>query len=194
MIRQFLREGGQLADVLAQLQEEGFPFPFPVGKDGHWTRDQQEAVIAYMGEGLLRRIQVGSFEISEWLRKRLLHEMGSAAISSLFSPFGASWSRKKGFWLNINAELIIYGATEPDAKVTIEGKEVKLRPDGTFSFHCAFPDGGYSLPIKAVSSDKSDTRGIVLNFERTTKNRKGEVGEVPVFAPVPSPNEVAMAK
>jgi len=194
MIRQFLREGGQLADVLAQLQEEGFPFPFPVGKDGRWTREQQEAVLAYMGEELLRRIQVGSFEISEWLRKRLLQEMGSAAISSLFSPFGASWGRKKGFWLNVNAELIIYGATEPDARVTIDGKEVKLRPDGTFSFHCAFPDGGYSLPVKAVAADKSDTRGITLKFDRHTRARKGEVGEVPVFAPIPSPNEVALAK
>src|ERR1051325_9937559 len=27
MVRQFLREGGELADVLAQLQEEGYPFP-----------------------------------------------------------------------------------------------------------------------------------------------------------------------
>ncbi|MSR64608.1 MAG: DUF4912 domain-containing protein [Verrucomicrobiae bacterium] len=194
MIRQYLREGGQLADVLAQLQEEDFPFPFPVPRHGRWTTEQQESLINYMGEDLLRRIRVGSFEISEWLRKRLLSEMGSAAISSLFSPFGASWSGKKGFWLNVNAELIIYGATESDAKVTIDGKEVKLRPDGSFSFHTAFPDGKYALPIKAVAADKHDSRAISLNFERRTKDKKGEVGEVPVFAPIPSPSEVTLAK
>lgn len=194
MVRQFLREGGQLADVLAQLQEDGYPFPFPVPRDGEWTRTQQEAVLQYMGSELLRRIQMGSFEISEWLRKRLLQEMGSAAVSSLFSPFGASWSGKRGFWMKVNAELIVYGATEPDAKVTIDGKEIKLRPDGTFSFHCAFPDGAYAMPIRAVAADKSDSRAITLDFKRRAKDRKGDVGEVPVFAPIPSPNEVAMAK
>lgn len=194
MVRQYLDQGGQLADVLAQLQEEGYPFPFPTPRDGRWTREQQERLMQYIGSDLLRRIQVGSFEISEWLRRRLMQEMGSAAISSLFSPFGASWSAKKGFWLNVNAEVIIYGATEPDARVMIDGKPVALRPDGTFSFHCAFPDGEYSLPIKAESSDKSDTRAIALQFKRRTKDRKGEVGEVPVFAPIASPDEVAVAK
>ncbi len=41
-----------------------------------------------------------------------------------------------GFWLNINAELIVYGATEPGAQVTLGGRPIQLRPDGTFS--CRF--------------------------------------------------------
>ncbi len=59
----------------------------------------------------------------------------------------------KGFWFNVNAELIIYGATEPNAKVTLGGHEIKLRSDGTFSFRFALPDGKYDLPAVAVSAD-----------------------------------------
>ena len=62
----------------------------------------------------------------------------------------------KGFWFNVNAELIIYGATEPDAKVTLGGHEIKLRSDGSFSYRFALPDGKYDLPAVAVSADGTD--------------------------------------
>lgn len=190
LVRQFLREGGQLADVLARLQEEGYPLPFPVGQEGRWTKEQQEAMLRALGSDLLQRIQSGSFEVSEWLRRRLLQEMGSAAISSLFSPFGASWGRPRGFWLKVNAELIIHGATERDARVTIGGKAVRLRPDGTFSFQMAFPDGAYALPVEAVSADGSERRAVTLEFRRGSRDRRGEVGEVTVGAAIRSPAEL----
>ena len=77
----------------------------------------------------------------------------------------------------MNAELIIYGATEPDAKVTIDGKPVQLRNDGTFSFHFAFPDGQFKLPVVAVSAKGEDQRAVALQFERKTTT-KGDVGKV----------------
>ncbi|MEI9864388.1 MAG: hypothetical protein WDN00_07490 [Limisphaerales bacterium] len=49
--------------------------------------------------------------------------------------------RPKNFWFNVNAELIIYGATEPNAKVTLGGHEIKLRSDGTSVSVFALPDG-----------------------------------------------------
>jgi len=42
--------------------------------------------------------------------------------------------------------VIIYGATEPGAKVTLGGHEIKLRSDGSFSYRFALPDGKYDLP------------------------------------------------
>jgi hypothetical protein len=74
--------------------------------------------------------------------------------------------------------LIIYGATEPDAKVTIGGRAIQLRPDGTFSFRFALPDGVYSLPVAATSADKVETRRANLKFQRTT-NYSGDVGAHP---------------
>jgi len=66
------------------------------------------------------------------------------------------------------AELIIYGATEPDATVTIDGQPVTLRKDGTFAFHYIFPDGQYRLPVVAVSARGDDQRAVQLQFERQT--------------------------
>jgi len=43
--------------------------------------------------------------------------------------------------------LVIYGATDPTASVTIGERRIRLRPDGSFSYRFALPDGNYQLPI-----------------------------------------------
>ena len=86
--------------------------------------------------------------------------------------------RLTSFWFNVNAELIVYGATEPGAKVTLGGHEIKLRPDGTFSYRFALPDGKYELPAIAISADGTDGRSAELKFARET-NYLGNVGTHP---------------
>lgn len=109
----------------------------------------------------------GSLEVREMLKKRLEEQITSGAVSS-----SASFYRKpaeKKFWLVVNTELIVYGATEPDAKVTVQGKEITLRPDGTFSFRFALPDGKQVIPVEAVSNDGSDRRKITPIVTRKTE-------------------------
>ena len=77
--------------------------------------------------------------------------------------------KERKFWLVVNTELIVYGATEPDAKVTVQGKEIKLRPDGTFSLRFALPDGKQTIPVKATSSDKEEERVITPIVLKETK-------------------------
>jgi hypothetical protein len=101
-----------------------------------------------------------------------------SSLSSLSSPFGGMAQSSKGFWFNVNAELIIYGATEPDAKVTLGGHEIKLRSDGSFSYRFALPDGKYDLPAVAVSADGTDARAADLKFSRETQYL-GDVGMHP---------------
>ncbi len=100
--------------------------------------------------------------------------------SSLFSGVGASWSAQpfsqgRGFFMHINAEVIFYGGTHPDATLWIDGKEVKMSPDGTFRFHFKFPDGNYEIPIVAKSPDGVEQRSATLTFQRATA-RTGDVG------------------
>lgn len=76
---------------------------------------------------------------------------------------------KKDFWLKVGTELILYGATEPDATVTVMGEQIKLNSDGTFSFRYALPNGHYELPVIAVSKDGDDTRQITPVVDRTEK-------------------------
>lgn len=82
------------------------------------------------------------------------------------------------FWFNINAELIVYGATEPDATVRVDGQPVALRPDGSFTLRFALPDGEYELEAVATAADGAEQRLARLKFARRTQYR-GEVGQHP---------------
>lgn len=180
LIREHAREGEPMAVALQRAQEAGAPFPFQVNLEiGPWSPAQEAALQQALGPGLFRRFQSGSFEFSEWLAQRMREQVSSGMVSA-FSP-GASWGAAPGaghgFWFAVNAELILYGATEPDAQVTIDGRPVPLRPDGTFSFHFSFPDGNYRLPVVAVSKDGADQRSADLEFARQT-NTAGAVGRV----------------
>ncbi len=84
----------------------------------------------------------------------------------------------RGFWFEVNAELIVYGRTERDARVTVAGREVALREDGSFAFRFVLPDGEHPLPVVAVSASGEDTRGAALRFARSTRYT-GEVGAHP---------------
>jgi len=169
-----------------------------------WTPAQELALAEIVSLDEVRRVWVGSLEITELIRRQLEQGVSSitaaelgrpsapgGAVTSISSPFGGEQPPAKGFWFNINAELIIYGATERDATVTIGGRKIKLRPDGSFSYRFALPDGKYDLPVVAVSADGTDGRAAGLKFSRATEIR-GEVGthpQDPALKP-PTPDDV----
>ena len=129
------------------------------------------------GRDLLRRIHIGSEVLTEWLLRRLA-ETSSSGLFASSSPMGASFGAAvppPGFWMNVNAELIVYGATEPSAKVVFDGRPITLKPDGTFRFQFTLPDGEYKLPVAATSAAGTETREVNLQFMRQTATR-GVVG------------------
>jgi len=93
--------------------------------------------------------------------------VSSPGIASMASP--VKKEAPKGFWLQVNCELIVYGATEPSAKVTVQDKPINLRQDGTFTLRFALPDGRQVIPVKAISKDKSQSRSVVPIVTRETK-------------------------
>jgi len=155
-----------------------------------WTPQQEQALAKIINIDQSRRIWMGSLEITELIRRRLSQDVtspttafgnSSFGLTSPTSPFGGGGSgaeQAKGFWFNVNAELIIYGATEPNAKVTLGGHEIKLRSDGTFSYRFALPGGKYDLPAVAVSASGDDARAADLKFVRDTQYL-GDVGATP---------------
>ena len=94
----------------------------------------------------------------------------TASGAGLFS--GSLPTRPRQFWLVADAELIVYGATEPDAHVTIGGRPIELTPDGTFRFQMSFQDGLLDFPIMAVAADGEQTRAIQMRFTRETPERR----------------------
>jgi hypothetical protein len=117
-----------------------------------------------MGFGLGQSSPVGK----SW-QERIKQVLSSGVPSSMASPV-KKMEKERKFWMMVDCELIVYGATEPDARVTVQDKEIKLRPDGTFTLRFALPDGKQVIPVKAVSSDNVEERTITPIVSRETKN------------------------
>jgi hypothetical protein len=193
-----------LVEVIAQLRAAGFtdlPLLTPPPETA-WTPAQEQALAAVTRRDETRRVWVGSLDLTEMARERL--GMSSAALAGpppragqpaapAELPAGISSGvvpspppAARSFWFNVNAELVIYGATEPDATLIVAGRRVKLRPDGTFSLRFALPDGEYALAAEALSATGDDTRRAELEFRRRTAYR-GDVGATPADPALKSP-------
>jgi len=136
--------------------------------DAEWTMPEEEYWKMFSLSGGFG-VGKGSLEVREMIKRRLEEQISSGGVSS-----GASFFRKpqpgaRNFWLVVNCELIVYGATEPDANVSVQGKPIKLRPDGTFSFRYSLPDGIQTIPVEATSADGVDRRRITPVVTRKTE-------------------------
>lgn len=94
--------------------------------------------------------------------------MGLWASGRTDSGAGGVASRQRSFWLVADAELIVYGATDPAATLRIGENVVPLAEDGTFRLQVPFRDGQQLYPITAVAADGEQKRHITLNFTRST--------------------------
>jgi hypothetical protein len=122
--------------------------------------------------GFTLRETRGSEEIVRMLQKQVGPALkGQAMSSGMFSGSArpAAVSPGKDFWLQVHTELILYGATEPDAAVTVQGRTVRLNPDGTFSMRFALPDGQQVLTVRAVNGDGDMEREITPVVTKSTK-------------------------
>jgi len=118
-----------------------------------------------------------SLELKQLFEERLRRPMGSPAVTS-FGSGALLHGRQRQFWFRLDAELIVYGATEPDARVSLQGRPVQLRPDGTFTIRFSLPDSRQIIPAVAASADGVEERTIVLAVERNTKQLEPMIHEV----------------
>ncbi|GIW82646.1 MAG: Rho termination factor domain protein [Gemmatales bacterium] len=109
-----------------------------------------------------------SLELKELFEERLRRPLGSPAVTS-FGSGAYPPGKERKFWFHLDAELIVYGATEPNARVTLQGEPIKLRPDGTFTMRYSLPDSRQIIPAVSTSADGVEERTIVLAVERNTK-------------------------
>lgn len=178
-----LKEGEErklpLAHAIQQLRDRrlrDLPAPAPTAE---WTPEQERALAEILASAQGKPALRGSEESSGSPDtvpsiESLPAGLGPFGLSSslgeyISSPQGGAESMEQTFWFKVNAELIIYGSTEPGAKVSVGGKPITLQPDGSFNYRFALPDGKYELPVVAVSADATDGRAAQLKFTRTTE-------------------------
>jgi len=133
--------------------------------DERWMSLEEEFERIYALSGGLQ-LGEGSLGLREMMEKQLEMHLASEAVGSLFSM--AVPEKERGFRFVLDTELIVYGATEPDATVTMQGRPLKLRPDGTFSVRFALPDGKQVVPVTARSADGLEERTITPTVTRKT--------------------------
>ncbi len=118
-----------------------------------------------------------SLELKQLFEERLRRPLGSPSLSSFGSGAIAPEKGRK-FWFKLDAELIVYGESSPDARVTLQGEPVKLRPDGSFTMRFSLPDSRQIIPAVASSADGVEERTIVLAIERNTKHLEPMIHEI----------------
>jgi hypothetical protein len=118
-----------------------------------------------------------SLELKNLFEQRLRRPIGSPTVTG-FGSGAVTPTKGRKFWFKLDAELIVYGSTEPHARVTLQGEPVKLRPDGTFTMRFSLPDGRQIIPAVASSHDGVEERTVVLAIERNTKALEPMIHEI----------------
>jgi hypothetical protein len=116
-------------------------------------------------------------ELKELFEERLRRPLGGPAVTG-FGTGALAPEKVKKFFFQLDAELIVYGATLPNSRVTLQGEPVKLRPDGTFTMRFSLPDGRQIIPAVSSSADGTEERTVVLAVERNTRQLEPMIHEL----------------
>jgi hypothetical protein len=163
---------------IGYLSRDGFFYPLarsndvmtpPAGTsdavDENWTdvAEQADRIFAMSGGYSARG---ASRELQELLEERLRRPLGTP-MKTRFGSGAAAPQHQLQF--AVDAEIIVYGAADRDAHVTLEGEPVQLRDDGTFAVRLSLPDRRQVIPVVASSYDGLEQRTIIIAVERNTK-------------------------
>lgn len=132
--------------------------------DEEWRTIDWEKMFALSGGFGIGK---SSAEIKEIFKKRLREEMSSGCVSSFGKPAELQ-DKEQEFRLVANAELVVYGSTDPSAQLSVSGFPVKLRPDGSFTIRFALPEGRQEIPIVAVDSKGGQKKVVTPVVEKRT--------------------------
>ena len=155
-------------DAMAPVSDENFSVPAATA--GIHERIYQVATSTSRTLGMGRGSEAFHSTDSFSLNDQGLHASGVGRWASGRSESGAGLvaARPRSFWLVADAELVVYGATDPAATLRIGEEIVPLAEEGTFRIQVPFRDGQQLYPITAVAADGEQSRHITLNFNRTT--------------------------
>ena len=137
--------------------------------DGNWADVAANYERVYALSGGYAEDNNQSGELQELFEERLRRPMGNAASGQFGSGAERVLNRHRDLDFHVDAEMILYGRTKPDAKVTLGGEPIKLRPDGSFTVRQPMPDKRQVLPVVASTPDGVEQRTIVIAVERNTK-------------------------
>lgn len=145
--------------------------------DAHWGAIAEDCERIYAMSGGFST-EHSSTELQELFEERLRRPMGPPPARSNNAEDEEGEEGVAGFELEVDAEMVVYGATQPGAYVTLQGEPVKVQPDGTFRVRVEMPNRRQVLPIVASTADGASRQTVVMAVERNTKSM-GPAGREP---------------
>ena len=134
--------------------------------DAHWQDVLPDCDKIYSMSGGFA--SEGSTELQELFEERLRRPMVNGN-NPLAAAVDGLMNHNHALRFQVEAEMVIHGVTHSDARVTLQGEPLKLRPDGSFSVRLDMPNRRQVIPLVAATKDGIEQRTIVLAVERNTK-------------------------
>ncbi len=119
--------------------------------------------------------QVGSVELQKARlgQKRIDSNISSPGVGSFGSAQIQKPSQERSFSYWLNMELILYGGADLGSTIKLSGKNLDLRPDGTFTVRFGLPEGELKLPVTFISPDQAEVHTVTPNVIRRTETKTG---------------------
>jgi hypothetical protein len=108
-----------------------------------------------------------SNELIELFEERFHQPIHKSSLTHLPSTFLTHHETPLKF--EIDAEIVVYGMTNPTARLTLQGEPVPIESDGSFSVRFHLPDSRQIIPAVASSADGGEEKTVILAVERNTK-------------------------
>ncbi|MDR1957622.1 MAG: DUF4912 domain-containing protein [Planctomycetaceae bacterium] len=144
------------------------PESHPAGKagslDGNWQDVSREFERVFRLSGGLNK----NSELREVFEERLKRPMAMPHFTRLNSSQKTDRSLRESL-VTMDADVLIYGVTDPDVQLLIKNEPVQVTKDGTFMMKFTIPEKRHVFPVVATSGDGIESQTIILSLERNTK-------------------------
>jgi hypothetical protein len=137
--------------------------------DSHWGEIDDDCERIYAMSGGFSA-EHSSTELQELFEERLRRPMGPPPARSTGAEDDEGEDGAAPFELEVDAEMVVYGVTQPGAYVTLQGEPVRVHADGTFRVRVEMPNRRQVLPIVASTADGGSRQTVVMAVERNTKS------------------------
>jgi hypothetical protein len=103
----------------------------------------------------------GSRELRQFLEERMRRPLGSPSILRL--------SCEDNFEFAVQADLLVYGRTNPGARVAVENQPAEVLPDGSFALRLKLPETRQIIRCVATSPEGGEERTVIVHIERNIR-------------------------
>ena len=110
-----------------------------------------------------------SEEVRKLFQERLRQPLGPPKINNMTHNEADTYSEKKGFPMEVDAELVIFGTTEKGSYLSIKGEPIDIASDGSFRIRLKMPNRRQVIPIYGQSASGLEQQTVVLAVERNTR-------------------------